>query len=60
MDFLGRVIVIKNYFTSVELFKKLLDRRIYATNIVRNNCVGLLLVLSSTKEFLKNIQGTLD
>ena len=54
------VVVMDNYFTGVCLFKKLLDRGIYATGVMKNNRVGLPLQLANTKEFDKNIQGTLD
>jgi hypothetical protein len=54
------VVVIDNYFTSVGLFKKLFNKGIYETRTFRNNYIGLLLQLSETKEFNKNIQGTLD
>jgi hypothetical protein len=56
----GHVVFMDNYFIGVGLFKKLLDRGIYATGTVRNNCIGLPLQLSDTKEFNKNIQGTMD
>jgi hypothetical protein len=54
------VVVMHNYVPSVGLFKKLLDRGIYAICTVRNNRVGLPLQLANTKEFDKNIQSTLD
>jgi hypothetical protein len=60
MENKGHVVVMDNYFTGVGLFKKLLDRGIYATGTVRNNRVGLSMQLSNTKEFNKNVQGTLD
>jgi hypothetical protein len=60
MENKGHVVVMDNYFTGVCLLKKLLDRGIYATGTVRNNRVGLPLQLANTKEFDKNIQGTLD
>jgi hypothetical protein len=56
----GHVVVMDNYFTVVGLFKKLLDRGIYATGTMRSNRVGLPVKLADTKEFNKNIQGTLD
>jgi hypothetical protein len=60
MDNKGHVVVMDNYFTSVGLFKKLLDKGIYATGTVQNNRIGLPSELSNTKEFDKNVQGTLD
>ena len=60
MENKGHVIVMDNYFIGVGLFKKLLDRGIYAIRIMRKNSVGLFLVLSNTKEFDKNIQGTMN
>jgi hypothetical protein len=51
---------IENYFTRVGLFKKLLDMGIYAIGTMRSNCVGLPVQLFDTKEFNKNVQGTLD
>jgi hypothetical protein len=60
MENKGHVVVMDNYFTSVGLLKKLLERGIYGTGMVRNNHVGLPSKLSNTKEFDKNIQETLD
>jgi hypothetical protein len=60
MDNKGHVVVMDNYFIGVGLFKKILDRGIYATGTVRNNRVGLPLQLANTREFDKNVQGTLD
>jgi hypothetical protein len=60
MENKGHVVVMDNYFTGVGLFKKLLDRGIYATGTVRNNRVGLSLQLANTKAFDKNVQGTMD
>jgi hypothetical protein len=60
MENKGHVVVMDNYFTSVGLFRKLLDRGIYATRSVRNNRVGLPADLANTREFDKNVQGTLN
>ena len=60
MENKGHVVVMDNYFTSVGLFKKLLNRGIYATGTVRSNHVCLPMQLSDTKEFNKNVQGTMD
>jgi hypothetical protein len=49
------IVVIDNYFISVDLFTKLLDRGTYTIGIVRNNCIGLLLELANIKEFDKNV-----
>jgi hypothetical protein len=60
MENKGHVVVMDNYFTGVGLFKKLLTRGIYAIGTVRSNRVGLPVQLSDTKEFNKNVQGTMD
>lgn len=60
MEKKGYIIVIENYFTSVGLFKKLLDMGIYAIGTMRSNYIGLPVQLSDTKEFNKNVHGTLD
>ena len=60
MENKGHVVVMDNYFTGMDLFKKLLDRGIYAIGTMQNNHVGLPLQLTNTKEFDKNIQSTLD
>ena len=55
MDNKGHVVVINNYFTSINLFEKLLEKRIHATSTVKNNHVGLPCSLCNTKEFHKNV-----
>lgn len=49
-----------NFFSSVGLFKDLLDRGTYATGTMRSNWVGLPQALKNTKDFNRNTQGTLD
>lgn len=56
----GHVIAMDNFFTSIPLFKDLLDKGIYATRTVRANRVGLPLVLKNTKAFAKSAQDTLE
>ena len=60
MENKGHVVIMDNYFIGVGLFKKLMDRGIYATGTLCNNRIGIPLQLSKTKEFNKNIQGTMD
>jgi len=53
----GHIIVIDNFFhASIALFKELLERGTYATEIIGCNRVGLPEVLKSTKAFNKNPQ----
>jgi hypothetical protein len=55
----GHVVVMDNFFTSVELFRSLEQMGIYATGMVRTNRVGLPAMMKATKTFKKNAQGTL-
>jgi hypothetical protein len=54
------VITMDNYFTSIGLFKALLERGIYATGTLRNNRIGIPSDLKNTKTFIKSAQGTLE
>jgi len=56
----GHVIVMDNFFTSIPLFRDLLERKIYATGTMRANRVGLPQSLKNTKAFNRNEQGMLD
>jgi hypothetical protein len=56
----GHVIAIDNFFTSVDLFKELTEKAIYATGTLRSNRIGIPSALKSTKAFSKVPQGTLD
>jgi hypothetical protein len=60
MDIKGHVVVMDNYFTSISLFEKLLDKGIYVIGTVRRNHVGLPLELANTTKFNKNVQGTMN
>ena len=55
MENKGHVVVMDNYFTSMGLLKKLLERGIYATSSVQNNCMGLPRALCNTKAFHRNV-----
>jgi len=56
----GHVIAMDNFFSSIPLFKDLLEKGIYATGTVRANRIGLPSVLKNTKEFVKSAQGNLE
>jgi len=56
----GHVIVIDNFFSSIALFKDLLEKKTYATSTMRANWVGLPQSFKNTKDSNKNEQGTLD
>ena len=49
-----------NFFSSIPLFKELLERRTYATDTIRCKRVGLPNVLENAKVFKKSAQGTLQ
>ena len=53
----GHVVVMDNFFSSIELFKELLSKGIYATGIVRPNQVGLPSELANTKLYKNHPQG---
>lgn len=55
----GHVVVMDNFFSSVELFRDLERRGIYATGTIRSNRVGLPNCFKKTKDFTKCAQGTL-
>jgi hypothetical protein len=55
----GHVVAMDNYFTSVSLFKDLLDRDIYATGTLRSNRVGIPSILKNKKQYRRSLQGTL-
>jgi hypothetical protein len=55
----GHVVAMDNYFTSVGLFKDLLDRGIYATRTLRSNRVGIPSILKNKKQYRRSLQGTL-
>jgi hypothetical protein len=57
---MGHVIVMDNFFSSIDLFKALQERGTYATGTIRSNRIGLPLCLKNTKAFNRNPQGTLD
>ena len=54
------VIAIDNFFTSIGLFKDLVEKAIYATGTLRSNCIGIPSALKNTKTFSRMPQGTLD
>ena len=54
------VITMDKFFSSIPLFKELLERGTYATSTIRCNCVGLPDVLKNAKVFKKSAQGTLQ
>ena len=54
------VITMDNFFSSIPLFKELLERRTYATGTIQCNRVGLSDVLKNAKVFKKSAQGTLE
>jgi hypothetical protein len=62
LDDLGHVVVVNNFFTSVELFSDLERRGIYATGTIRANCVGLPHIFKNLVAFKKKsvTQGTLE
>ena len=47
----GHVVVIDNYFFSVELFTQLASIETYATCTIQANCIGLSHALKSLKNF---------
>lgn len=55
----GHVVTMDNFFTSVDLFARLLERKIYASGTVRLNRVGLPSALTKTREFDQMPQSTL-
>jgi hypothetical protein len=62
LDNLGHVVVMDNFFTSVELFHDLERRGIYATGTIRSNHIGLLHIFKNTVAFKRKsvVQGTLE
>ena len=56
----GHVVVMDNYFSSIELFNALEEKGTYATGTIRSNRIGLPHLLADTKQFNRNPQGTLD
>jgi hypothetical protein len=56
----GHVIAMDNFFTSVGLFKELVEKAIYTTGTLRSNCIGIPSALKNTKAFSRVPQGTLD
>jgi len=55
----GHVVVMDNFFTSVELFRDLEQGGTYATGIVRSNRIGLPDFVKDQKAFKKLPQGNL-
>ena len=56
----GHVIVMDNFFTSIELFQDLERRGIYKTRTMRSICIGLHPSMKNIKKFKKRPQGDLD
>jgi hypothetical protein len=56
----GRMVVMDNYFTSIELFQKLHVRGIYATGTVRSNQIGLPKILADISTLNSSQQGSLE
>jgi len=54
------VVVMDNFFTSVELFCDLEWRGTYATGTLRRNRIGLLDFVKDQKTFKKSAQGSLE
>jgi hypothetical protein len=48
---MGHVIVMDNFFSSIDHFKALEERGTYATGTIRSNRIGLPLCLKNTKAF---------
>jgi hypothetical protein len=62
LDDLGHVVVMDNFFSSVELFRDLERRGIYATGTIRANRIGLPHIFKNLVAFKKKTvtQGTLE
>jgi hypothetical protein len=56
----GRMVVMDNYFTSIELFEKLHVRGIYATGTVQSNRIGLPEILADISTLNSSQQGSLE
>ena len=56
----GHVIVVDNFFTSVQLFLELRHKGIYATDTMQSKCIGLHLSMKNLKAFKKCPHGELD
>ena len=55
----GHCIVMNNYFTSVGLFKELLQNGTYAIGTICTNRIGILQQFKNTRDFNCELQGTL-
>jgi hypothetical protein len=55
----GRMVVMDNYFTSIDLFQKLHVKGIYATGMIRANQIGIPEILANISTLNKSTQGSL-
>lgn len=56
----GHVKAMDNFFSSIGLFKELLEKWIYATGSIGANCVVLPNALKNIKTFTRSTQETLE
>ena len=55
----GHIVVIDNYFSSVELFEELARNGTYSSGTLRTNCIGILQILKNRKELNHSPQNKL-
>lgn len=55
----GHVVIMNNFITSINFFMDLCNNKVYATDTIRSNCIGISKILKGKKTNKKLPQGSL-